>query len=332
MKKNTILAALAAAIILPLILVSGCSKKSHEPSAPDNKQFYGASAGEKAVDAVEQEKTAREEDGKDRFARTRAAAAPADKNLKAESKIAGYVQDERGDAQNLGKIFAPGINTGSERKLEYNLSVAYQVESIRAARAFFTQWIPRYGFMLHETATGSQNGYLSLQVRVRSANLYAALHDLDQVGNLTSENVTVTDHTENLVHQQMLAAREDIRQRRRLIANQSTSTAAKSWEATENLLSASEDKQISTRMEEWRIADRTGWATINITLSLPYVPAPAAVEVPQFRNAFVGLLNLLLQLVYAAIYIVPLVLVGYVVYRGVVRLVPAVRRLLPRPG
>jgi hypothetical protein len=327
MKKKIIIATavLAAISISSLFFI----RHKQREATPAQKQFYGRASGEKVVDALENEKTIDREDGKDRFA---APAASADKNLKTETKKGFLDIDERsrgGDVQ-LGRVFSPGATIGGERKLEYNLSLGYQIESVKAARAFFTQWIPRHGFLLHETASGVNNGYLSLQVRVRSANLYAALIDLDQVGNLTSENITVTDHTENSVHQQLLAAREEIRNRRRSIANSQTGTANKNWEATENLLSMSEDKQLATRMEEWRINDRVGWATIQITLSLPYVAAPAPVEVPEFRNAFVGLLNIMLQLVYAAIYLIPLIIIGYLGYRGVLRLVPTLRKLIPR--
>ncbi len=255
-------------------------------------------------------------------AKTRAAAS----EQKNQDKDRFYSENNKiKDADvHLGKVFTPVVN--GERKLEYNIAVNYQIDALKPARAFFNQWIPRYGFLLNESASGQHNGYMTLRVRVRSSNLYAALNDLDAIGALASENITVTDHTENAVHQQMLAAREDIRNRRRTAANANTGTGSKNWEATENLLSQSEDKQLATRMEEWRIADRTGWATLQITLSLPAIAAPAPVEVPEFRNAFVGLLNVLLQLVYALIYIVPLLLIGYLVYRGVVRVLPAIRR------
>lgn len=250
----------------------------------------------------------------------------------AETRSAGEALHDGRDRQpseaNLGKIFAPA--TGSERKLEYNLAVNYQIENLKSARAFFNQWVPRYGFLLNETASGDNNGYMTLRVRIRSNNLYAALNDLDAIGKLTTENISVHDHTENAVYQQMLAAREDIRNRRRAIANANTSTASANWQASENLLSQSEDKQLATRMEEWRINDRIGWATLSITLSLPATPYVAPVEVPHFRNAFVGLLNLLLQLVYLGIYLIPLGLAAWLVWRTSLKVIPALRKMAPR--
>lgn len=245
----------------------------------------------------------------------------------AGEKLGESRQDQPAQA-NLGKIFIPV--TGNERKLEYNLAVNYQIDSLKSARAFFNQWIPRYGFLLNETASGENNGYMTLRVRVRSANLYTALNDLDAIGKLTSENISVHDHTENAVYQQMLAAREDIRNRRRTLANSQTGTGSKNWEATENLLSQSEDKQLATRIEDWRINDRIGWATISITLSLPATPYVAPVEVPHFRNAFVGLLNVLLQLIYVGIYLVPIGIIAWLIWRASLKVIPMLRKFMPR--
>jgi len=236
------------------------------------------------------------------------------------------LRDDRLDTKPLGRVFNPG--GGTERKLEYHIAMNYQIDSIKSARAFFNQWIPRYGFLSNESASGNQ---MSVRVRIRSANLYAALNDLDGIGNLTAESISVQDHTENAVYQQMLAAREEIRARRRTIANHAMSTGNKNWEASENLLSQTEDRQLATRIEEWRIADRIGYASLNMTLSLPAAPHMDTVEVPQFRNAFVGLFNILLQLVYAAIYLIPLALVAYAAYRGMKRILPALRALKTAP-
>ena len=266
--------------------------------------------------------------GESRTQLSGSAAAPAANARR--TKDALIHQEGHNEVLAMGSVYKPAQQT--DRRLEYQVNLNYQINDLKGARAFFNQWIPRYGFLISESAAGHQNGYMSLQVRIRSSQLYAALTDLDAIGALTSENITVTDHTENSVYQQMLAAREEIRNRRRTLANANTGTGAKNWEVTENLLSQSEDKQLQTRIEEWRIGDRTGWATLHITLALPVTATVAPVEVPEFRNAFVGLLNVLLQLLYALIYLIPLTALGYTVYRISLRLSPALRRLLPRPG
>lgn len=333
MKKKIIIAASVAALVS--LGITGAFFFRNKINLKKTESDRAARMASAPVDVLEQKNApVTEEDavGGEAETTTRAAASPAvarnqrGKDFFAEDK---RVADREGD---LGKIFSPGAGQAGpvhERRLEYNIHAAYRIESIKAARAFFNQWIPRYGFLMSESAAGDHNGYMTLRVRVRSANLYAALNDLDTIGALTSENISVIDHTENGIYQQMLAAREEIRNRRRALANANTGTGSKNWEATENLLSQSEDKQLQTRMEEWRIADRTGWATLQITLSLPATTAPAPVEVPEFRNAFVGLLNVLLQLIYALIYIVPLVAIGYLGYRGILRVMPSLRRLLP---
>jgi len=283
-----------------------------------------------SVCSKEKTTSAEHEETKSRAARTEASpAAPASKKDRyaapiEDQSVAGEGRLGGQDQESLGRVFAPGVGAVStaERRLEYSMNVSYQIESLKTSRAFFNQWIPRFGFLAQESASAHGQGYMHLTVRVKAAQLYAALTELDGIGKLVSENITVHDHTENLVHQQMLSAREDIRNRRRSNAAQGITPNAKNWESTENLLSASEDKQIATRMEEWRIGDRTQWATIQISLALPASAAIAPIEVPEFKNAFVGLLNVFLQISYALIYLIPLVIVGFFGYRLALRFFP----------
>ncbi|AFM12703.1 DUF4349 domain-containing protein [Turneriella parva] len=225
----------------------------------------------------------------------------------------------------LGPVFKPAVS--SERRLEYRANLTYQIADLKAARAFFNQWIPRYGFLQSETASAHDNGYLTLTVKVRSSGLYAALAELDAIGTLAAENISVVDHTENAVYQQMLAEREQIRLRRRATAAAQNSAASRNWQATENLLAASEDKELQTRIADWRINDRVQWATITVQLTLPAAVKPAAIEVPLFQNAFVGVLNVLLQLLYLAIYLVPIAALVWLGWRASLRIIPALRTM-----
>jgi hypothetical protein len=215
----------------------------------------------------------------------------------------------------------------NNRQLEYQVDVNYQIADLKGARAFFNQWVPRYGFMQSEAASGQGNGYLTLSVKVRSTNLYNALAELDAIGMLANERISVVDHTENSMLQQLLAEREQIRMRRRSTAVNQSGATSRNWQAAETLLAASEDKELQTRMEEWRISDRVQWATVTIHLTMPVVARTAAVEVPTFQNAFIGLLNLLLQFLYAAIYIVPIAALLWLAGRGALRLAPLLRNL-----
>jgi hypothetical protein len=116
----------------------------------------------------------------------------------------------------MGPVYKPAQQT--DRRLEYQVNLNYQINDLKGARAFFNQWIPRFGFLQNESASGQGDGHMTLSVRVRSANLYTALSELDAIGTLAHEQINVVDHTENAVYQQMLAAREQIRLRRRSVA------------------------------------------------------------------------------------------------------------------
>lgn len=225
-----------------------------------------------------------------------------------------------GDAEvtPIGPSFKPVAST--ERRLEYSVNLSYQITDLRNARAFFNQWIPRYGFLLSERASGLEGGYLSLQVKIRSAQLYQALSELDSIGILVSEQISVTDHTEAGVLRRLTAAREELRLRRRSLSLQRAGAQSKNWQAAENLLAASEDKEVQNRIDEWRINDRTAWATVTIALAMPVLRQTATIQVPHFRNAFVGVLNVLLQALYLSIYLIPLVLVAWLLWRGVQRI------------
>ncbi len=228
----------------------------------------------------------------------------------------------------IGPVYKPAQQT--DRRLEYQVNLNYQINDLKGARAFFNQWIPRYGFLQNESASGQGDGHMTLSVRVRSANLYTALSELDAIGTLAHEQINVVDHTENAVYQQMLAAREQIRLRRRSVAAGQNAAASRNWQAAETLLAASEDKELQTRIEEWRINDRVQWATITVQLTMPAVTKPAAIEVPLFQNAFVGFLNLLLLMLYAAIYVVPIAGLIWLGWRASLKIIPALRASMPR--
>ncbi|MFZ5629440.1 MAG: DUF4349 domain-containing protein [Spirochaetota bacterium] len=222
----------------------------------------------------------------------------------------------------FGPVFKPAVS--NERRLEYAVNLNYQITDLRSTRAFFNQWIPRYGFLLSESASGLNGGHLTLQVKVRSAQLYQALSELDSIGTLASEQITVTDHTEAGVLRSLSAAREELRLRRRSAAVQQGGAQSKNWQAAENLLAASEEKDLQNRMEEWRINDRTTWATVSIVLAMPVTPQTATIDMPHFRNAFVGVLNVLLQVFYLSIYLVPLGFIAWLLWRGFQRLRSAI--------
>ncbi len=259
--------------------------------------------------------------------RTRSVPAPASAAVRPDKDTVNQRKNQS-EVLDMGPVFKPGAV--AERRLEYQATLGYQISDLKTARAFFNQWIPRYGFLQNETASAHGNGYLTLTARVRSANLYAALAELDAIGTLANENITVIDHTENAVYQQMVAEREQIRLRRRTAAVSQNAATSRNWQAAETMLAASEDTQLQNKIAEWRVNDRVAWATITVQLSLPVVPKPAAVEVPLFQNAFVGVLNLLLQLLYLAIYLVPMAALIWLGWRAALKAMPLARNIMQR--
>jgi len=282
----------------------------------------------KLTDFSKSETVATESDEESvRETRAPAAGAPANLTDRLESKTINQRKNQP-DLVPMGSVFKPAATP--ERRLEYQANLTYQAADLKAARAFFNQWVPRYGFLQSESASAHGDGYLTLSARVRSANLYAALAELDAIGTLANENITVIDHTENAVYQQMVADREQIRLRRRAAAASQNAATSRNWQAAESLLAASEDTQLQNKIAEWRVNDRVAWATITVQLSLPVVPKPAAVEVPLFQNAFVGVLNLLLQLLYLAIYLVPMAALIWLGWRAALKAIPLARNIMQR--
>ena len=147
---------------------------------------------------------------------------------------------------------------------------------------------------------------MQLQMAVRSSELYDTLKELDQLGELVTESITVTDHTENNFAQSLKAKREDLRIARRGGAL-TGDAAVRNWTEREAQLQQSEDASDASQLEKWRIQDRVKYATISVSLRGPALPA--AIQVPVYRNAFTGLLNLFLSFVYYLIYLLPLLFV-----------------------
>ncbi|TGM95907.1 DUF4349 domain-containing protein [Leptospira yasudae] len=242
----------------------------------------------------------------------------------AEKKEAADMDDSQSffasdKAENqLGKVFAPVASAGNERLLEYNIQLAYQCSDLIQTRKELLDFIAKYGYLESSSATNSASPFMSARVHVRSAKLYEALLELDKLGTLLSEDISTIDHTEGMVWQKRKMTREKIRLGRRNNANSQIGAGSKNWEAIEESIASSEDELDLAEHETWKIKDRVTWAAIAVSYSLP--TAPDKIEVPAYKNAFVGLLNAFLQLTYYLIWWLPFLIIGGVAvyYAGVV--------------
>ncbi|PJZ53504.1 DUF4349 domain-containing protein [Leptospira adleri] len=214
----------------------------------------------------------------------------------------------------LGKVFAP-ISASTERLLEYNIQLSYTCTDLVKTRKELLDYIAKYGYLESSSAINSKTPYMSVRMHVRSAKLYEALLDLDKLGVLISEDISTIDHTEGMVWQKRKTTREKIRLSRRNNANQQIGAASKNWEVIEESIERSEDELDLAEQETWKIKDRVSWATIAVNFGTP--APPDAIEVPEYRNAFVGILNAFLQLSYYLLWILPFAIIASVlVYYG----------------
>lgn len=241
----------------------------------------------------------------------------AEKKREAEFDLSGETapaKEAKDQADNqLGTVFAPINAIGVERLLEYNIQLSYQCEDLVKTRKELLNFISKYGYLENSSAFNGRLPSMSVRMHVRSAKLYEALQELDRLGLLLSEEISTVDHTEGMVWQKRKTTREKIRLARRNNANNQIGAGAKNWEAIEESVSSSEDELDLAEQETWKIKDRVQWATISVSYGIP-TPADA-VQVPEYKNALVGILNVFLQLTYYLLWWLPfLLIVGTILY------------------
>jgi len=207
----------------------------------------------------------------------------------------------------LGKVFAP-VGDNSGRLLEYNIQLSYQCTDLVKTRKELLDFISKFGYLESSSAVNSSSPFMTARIHITSAKLYEALQELDKLGNLLSEDIGTTDHTEGMAWQKRKTTREKLRQQRRNTSNSQITAGARNWQQVEEAISESEDQLDLAEHETWKINDRVKWATVSVSFTTP-IPADA-IQIPAYRNAFVGLLNLFLELSYYLIWILPLLILG----------------------
>lgn len=211
----------------------------------------------------------------------------------------------------LGQVFVP-IQNSSERLLEYQVQMSYQTQDLIKTRQDLLGFITKYGFIESSSAVNIDSPYMSLRVHVRSEKLYEALIELDTYGVLLSEDISTIDHTEGMVWQKIKSNREKIRLGRRNNANNQTSANSKNWQEIEEAVTESENNLDSSEHEIWKIKDKVKWATMSINFSSP-IPADK-IQIPTYKNAFIGILNVFLELTYYLIWMIPFLILAGLLY------------------
>ena len=221
------------------------------------------------------------------------------------------VEQEGGSGGLIGHFLAP-MEFAKERLLEYRVDLTYESGDLRKSRHELLGIVAKYGFIRQAgTSLEEQPPAVASDLLIRSDRIYEALRDLDRVGRLVSENISVTDHTEEMALQERTVKREQLRITRKGAAAGQVAPAARSWSEIENSLAQSEDRLDTAEHGKWKIRDKVSWAWIHVNLK-----GPDRINVPNYFNAVVGMVNFLLKLVWVVIYLLPLAAIaGLIIWK-----------------
>lgn len=271
--------AIIVSVVVSLLVVTGCKQKESSPQA----QGTGLVQTEEVTRSAAAEREKRDEDKR-------------------------TTVNDVGGQPGLGPVgLVPMVKVG-DRLLEYNVALQYQTQDFMKARALVLNIASRHGFVTSSSASSGKNSALHTEFAVRIDSLYDVLKELDALGDLVSENIQVTDHTENNYAQKLRTDRESLRIARKGRSAEAGDPTAKNWAERQASLEKSEDAQDLAELERWKIKDRVSWARISVNIEGP--AAPATIEVPPYQRALIGLINVGLWLSYALIWLSPLLLLG----------------------
>jgi hypothetical protein len=271
MKKKAVLISLLATAILPALLVTGCGQGDVSP--PMGKMERGLTEDEKA------------------------APTPA---MKKDSP------------RSIDRHFLAEMDKAGDRYLEYHVHLTYKTDDFTASRHGLLDIVQKYGFMEKATTSkDTERPVLTSVFRVKNEELYSAIKDCDTLGVLVSEKITVTDHTPDMVYQEIKREREEKRIQKKERALKDVKQGEKSWREVQESLEQSENELDRQRFEKWKIEDRVTWSTLQVTLEGPILPSkPVELKLPSFRNALVEALQIILYILYTLVALLPLILLA----------------------
>lgn len=237
-------------------------------------------------------------------------AATAPKAPGVENQLKQEEADEAGffTAARLKSMLVLPMEKAKERLLEYNVSLSYQCHDFHKARAELINIISQYGFVKSGNTDIRHNAHLFINAAIQAKDIYKFLLDMDRVGMLVTENIRVSDLTEDMVISQRRIRREEIRIERKQKALAGMPAGARNWQGIEGSISQSEDSYDQAEHAKWKVLDRVTWANVTIFLE-PY----GSVHVPPYKKALFELVDLALWIPYALIYLTPLILLGLLI-------------------
>ena len=222
--------------------------------------------------------------------------------------IATYEKSKKTEKkQGLVTHFIAPMDYAKERLLEYSVKLTYESHNLLKSRRELLGIISKYGFIKNSTSSVERkNTYMNTGVYIKTDLFYDALRDFEVLGILLNERITVNDHTGNMVLNERKVKREQLRIKRKNRAVGQVTSRSKTWKDTEGSLEKSEDALDRSEHEKWKIKDKISWAFVHLYLKGPRTPD--TVEVPDYSNAFVGMINLMLKVFYLVINILPFII------------------------
>ncbi len=197
------------------------------------------------------------------------------------------------------------------RYLEYIANLTYRTAHFAESRLELLNIIEKYGFLVSASANAELSASMNVQANIKAESLYLVIKELERVGALVSENITVSDHTGERVWASIKADREKIRVERKNKAIGQITAAKRTWEGVEASLEASEDAADQAEYQEWSINDLVSWAKFNIQLEGP--KKLDNIQAPDYRKAGILLLNFLIRLSYYLLIASPFIVSAVIV-------------------
>src|SRR5271157_3604040 len=146
---------------------------------------------------------------------------------------------EANDNTGLSQAFVPlsQSNIIKGRYLEYSLSLYYKTGDFKGSRLALMKLVQRYGFLVSaSTDISAPRDSVTVQASVKSDSMYDFLYELENIGSLYSENITVSDHTGEMVLEEIKSRTEKIRIERKNAAMGQITAARRTWEDVESSL------------------------------------------------------------------------------------------------
>lgn len=258
--------------LILLIFCNACSKKS--PSTADkyvsDSQPSSLAADEAAVDTTgERSKT----------------------ESKPESLQGWFAQ--KGDIEN-------------QRLLEYTIDIVFETNDFAKSRDILLTTIKKHGFLRSSNLESDESKNLTTSFNIKTDSLYSVLNELNSIGTIKRENIATVDHTLGNIRNLIQQRREQIRSERRLYALTESDATRQNYEKREQYLSQSEDALDENEYQMKFVDDAVAWVKINVSITQK---SRSVFTVPDFREAFVTMVEMFLKILYLLIVLLPYILI-----------------------